>query len=507
MYMVINMSKTFDALWPYLDKSMAFQTARSLFEWDDQTVAPFEAADYTSKVVGILSDEYMKCLINDDVRKLIKKLKEDKEQEELTDKEKAIVKELVKTYEQLESIPPEEYRAYNELTLVANRAWTKAKKDNNYDYYAPFLKKIIEYKKKFAGYRAKKDQELYEVLLGDFEECFGIKDLDIFFDKIKEEIVPLLKQVSKKIDTIDKSYNFLNYDVDKQKAFCKYLSGYLGFDFNRGVVAESAHPFTLNLHNHDVRITNKYIENNLESAMFSVIHETGHALYEMNIDDSLTQTPVGGGTSMGMHESQSRLFENIIGRSEEFWTPIYSKLVETYPENLKNISLEHFIKGINKAEPSLIRTEADELSYSLHIIIRYEIEKALFADEVDVDKLPELWNKKYKEYLGLTPANDAEGILQDIHWSFGEFGYFPSYAIGSAVSSQIYAKIKEVMPVDEYLREGNITPIREFLRDNIHKYGATKNTNQILMDVTGEEFNADYFIEYLKDKYVRLYSL
>jgi carboxypeptidase Taq len=501
------MSKTFEELQPYLEKSMAFQTAKSLFEWDDQTLAPFEAADYTSKVVGILADEYMKCLINDDVRKLIKKLKEDKEQEKLTDNEKAIIKELDKTYEQLESIPPNEYRAFNELSLVSNRAWTKAKKDNNYAYFSPYLKKIIEYKKKFAGYRAKKNQEPYEVLLGDFEECFGIKDLDIFFDKIKKEIIPLLKQVSKKSDTIDKNYNFLKYDTQKQKAFCKYLSGYMGFDFNRGVVAESAHPFTLQLHNHDVRITNKYNEDNLESAMFSIIHETGHALYEMNIDDSLTQTPVGTGASMGMHESQSRFFENIIGRSEAFWAPLYEKLVEAYPENLKSINLEHFIEGINKAEPSLIRTEADELSYPLHIIIRYEIEKMIFSGQADVDKLPELWNKKYQEYLGLTPENDAEGILQDTHWSFGEFGYFPSYAIGSAVASQLYAKIMDVMPVEKYLRDGNLTPIREFLRDMIHKYGATKNTNQILKDVTGEEFNADYYVDYLKNKYETLYGL
>ncbi len=501
------MSKTFDTLQPYLDKAMALQTARSLFDWDDQTAAPFEAAEHTSKVIGILSDEYMKCLINDKVRKLIKKLKEDKEQDELTDNEKAIIKELDKTYEQLESIPPEEYRAFNELALVSNRAWTKAKKDNNYDYFAPYLKKIIEYKKKFAGYRAQKGQQSYEVFLADYEECFNIKDLDIFFDKLKKEIVPLLRLVAKKTDTIDKSYNFLNYDIDKQRTFCKYLSGYLGFDFNRGVIAESAHPFTTQFHNHDVRITNNYNEDNLESAIFSIIHETGHALYEMNIDDTLTQTPVGSGTSMGMHESQSRLFENIIGRSTAFWEPIYSKLVETYPEHLNSISLESFIRGINKAEPSLIRTEADELSYTLHIIIRYEIEKAIFSGEADVDKLPELWNKKYQDYLGLTPENDAGGILQDVHWSYGEFGYFPSYAIGSAIASQLYEKMKDVMPVDDYLREGNITPIREFLRDNVHKYGSTKNTNQILKDVTGEEFNADYYIEYLKDKYEGLYSL
>lgn len=501
------MSKTFEKLQSFLDKAMALQTARNLFEWDDQTLAPFEAADYTSKVSGILADEYMKCLNNDDVKKLVKKLQEENEQEELTLKEKAIIKELNKTIEELESIPPQEYREFNELTSLSNRAWTKAKKDNDYSYFAPYLKRVIEYKKKFAGYRAKKGQKPYEVLLKDFEECFGIKDLDVFFEKIKQEIIPLLKQVAKRADTIDKSYNFLKYDVNKQREFCRYLSGYLGFDFNKGVIAESAHPFTLSLHNHDVRITNKFIENNLESAMFSAIHETGHALFEMNIDDSLTQTPAAAGISMGMHESQSRFYENIIGRSEVFWAPIYQKLVDTYPENLKSITLEHFIKGINKSEPSLIRTEADELSYPLHIIIRYEIEKMIFSGEADVDKLPELWNKKYEEYLGLTPANDSEGILQDTHWSYGEFGYFPSYAIGSAVAAQIYAKVKEVMPLEDYLRQGNLTPVREFLRDNIHKYGATKNTNQMLKDVTGEEFNADYYVNYLKDKYEKLYEL
>ena len=501
------MNKTFEKLQPLLEKTMALQTARSLFEWDDQTVAPFEAADYTSRVVGILSDEYMKSLINDDVRKMLKKLQDEKEQEELTDTEKAIVKELGKTYEQLESIPPKEYRAFNELAPVSNRKWAKARKDNKFEDFAPYLKKVIDYKKKFAGYRARDGKEPYEVLLGDYEECFGIKDLDTFFDKIKAEIIPLLKEAAKKAETIDKSYNYLNYDIGKQKEFCKFLSGYVGFDFNRGVIAESAHPFTMQLHNHDVRITDRYMEGNLESAMFSIIHETGHALYEMNIDDSLTQTLVGGGASMGMHESQSRFFENIIGRSEAFWEPIYGKLADTYPENLKDITLDHFIRAINKAAPNLIRTEADELSYTIHIIIRYEIEKMIFTEDVDVDKLPEIWNMKYQDYMGITPPDDTTGILQDTHWSWGEFGYFPSYSVGTAVASQIYDKILEVMPVEQYLRAGNLTPIREYLRDSIHKYGAIKNTSQILKDVTGEEFSADHYIKYLKEKYTKLYEL
>ena len=500
------MSKTFEKLQPYLDKSMALQTARTLFEWDEQTYAPFEAAEYTSKVIGILSDEYMKSMINDDVRKLLKKLQEEKEQEELTDIEKSIVKELGKTYEQLESIPPKEYREFNELTSISSRKWAKAKKDNRYEDFAPYLEKIINYKKKFAGYRVKGDKKPYEVLLGDFEECFLIKELDLFFDQVKSEIIPFLKEVTKKAETIDKNYNYLNYNIEKQKEFCKYLAGYVGFDFSRGVISESAHPFTLNLHNHDVRITDRYMEGNLESAMFSIIHESGHAIYEMNIDDAITQTLVGAGASMGMHESQSRFYENILGRSIEFWEPIYGKLVATYPENLTDITLEHFIQGINKPAPNLIRTEADELSYCLHVIIRYEIEKMIFNDEVTVNELPAVWNQKYQEYMGIKPSTDTEGILQDVHWSFGEFGYFPSYAIGTAVASQIHSCMKEKMPLDQYLKEGNLTQIREYLRDHIHKFGAVKNTNQILTDVCGEEFRADYYVNYLKEKYTELYQ-
>lgn len=501
------MSKTFEKIQPYLDKSMALQTARSLFEWDDQTSAPFGAAENTSKVIGIISDEYMKSLINDDVRKLLKTLKEKKEQAELTVTEKAIVKELAKTYEQLESIPPEEYRAFNELTSVSSRMWAKAKKDNKYEDFAPYLKKVIDYKKKFAGYRVKGKQKPYDVLLSDYDECFMIKELDIFFEQVKKEVIPLLQEVAKKAETVDKSYNYLNYDIEKQREFCKYLSGYIGFDFNRGIIAESAHPFTMQLHNHDVRITNRYIENNLESAMFSIIHESGHALYEMNIDDAITQTLVGGGASMGMHESQSRFYENNIGRSKEFWEPIYSKLVDTYSENLSKISLDHFIRGINKAAPNLIRTEADELTYCIHIIIRYEIEKMIFADEVNIDDLPKVWNQKYQEYMGISPVTDADGILQDTHWSWGEFGYFPSYAVGTAVASQLYACMLDKMPLNDYLKEGNLTPIRDFLRDYIHKYGAVKNTNEILKNVCGEEFMSDYYIKYLKDKYTKLYDL
>ncbi|MFQ9511296.1 MAG: carboxypeptidase M32, partial [Lachnospiraceae bacterium] len=285
------------------------------------------------------------------------------------------------------------------------------------------------------------------------------------------------------------------------------LASYIGFDFKKGVIAESAHPFTTNLHNEDVRITTHYFEDNLESAIFSTIHESGHALYEMGVANELSQTPVGGGASCGMHESQSRFFENIIGRSKAFWEPIYGKLVDTFPENLANVDLDHFVKAINKVQPDYIRTEADELTYCLHIMIRYEIEKKIFEEDYPVEDLPKLWQQLYEEYLGLEPMDDAKGILQDIHWAQGSFGYFPSYALGNAFASQIYHQMSKELKVDDLLRDGKVCVIVEYLRENIHKYGASRKARRLLKDLTGEEFNPKYYIEYLKDKFTKIYEL
>ncbi|MDF2473251.1 MAG: ypwA [Anaerocolumna sp.] len=497
------MTKSYEQLMEYIDKVMAFQAALTLFEWDAETLAPEESMNYTAKTIGILSNEYFTNLINEDVKALISKLSE----ENLSVRENAIVKQIKKSYDEMELIPPKEYQAFKELTAKASGIWAKAKKNQNFAEYAPVLDEIITYQKKFAGYRAKANENPYDILLNDFEEGFNTKTLDIFFDKIKKAVIPLLKEVTKKEASIDKAYNYQDYDVTKQKEFCNFLSEYVGFDKAKGVIAESAHPFTMQIHNHDVRITNHFHTNNLESAIFSIIHESGHGIYEMNIDDDLTQTPVGGGTSMGMHESQSRFFENIIGRSESFWLPIYDKLRETYSEQLKDITLEHFIKGINKSKPSLIRTEADELSYPLHVIIRYEIEKMIFNNEITTDELPKVWNQKYEEYLGITPPNDAVGVLQDIHWAGGSFGYFPSYAIGSAIAAQIYYHMAFVMPFDQYLKDGNLSPIREYLKEHIHRFGGIKNTNEILKDMMQEELNADYYVKYLTEKYTKLYGL
>lgn len=499
------MNPIFEKLSPWLEKAYALNCALVLFEWDNETEAPEAAIELTAKAIEILSNEYYETIIHPEVKKLLDHLASEKD---LNDKERAIVKDLKKQYDRMEPIPPKEYREYQGLLARASSVWSRAKSADNYHQFEPFLKQIVDFQKRFLSYRLKAEptsMRPYDLLLTDYEEGFTMKELDDFFESLKKEIVPLIQKISKEAPPISKDYNYRFYPINLQRKFNRMLAEHVGFDFKRGVMKESLHPFTTNLHNKDVRITTCYHAHNLESAIFSTIHESGHALYEMGIDDALMTTPIGCGTSMGMHESQSRLFENNLGRSRAFWIPLFQKLKDTYPESLADVDLDHFILGINKSSPNLIRTESDELTYSLHIMIRYEVEKMIFEENVDIERLPEIWSEKYREYLGVIPKKDSEGILQDIHWAGGSFGYFPSYALGNAIAAQIYAHLKTVMPLDDYLKTGNFQPINRYLQKHIHHFGKTKTTNEILEHMMGEGFNPRYYTDYLKDKYESLY--
>lgn len=495
------MSEKLKQLEQYLDKANALKTAMALIEWDNETLAPKDAGAYTTKVVGTLSQEYFNCITNDQVKKL---LADCEKETGLSEIQLGILRELKDEIKELDGIPEDEYRAFAELSSESGRIWAKARQEKDFDSFAPVLKKLVDYQKKFAGYRAEKGQKLYDVMLDHFEKGFSMKELDQFFAKMKAEIVPFLKEIQQNGRPIDDRFLTGNYQKEKQEQLCRYLAEYVGFDFDRGVMAVSAHPFTTNLHNHDVRLTTHY-DNNLAHSVFSVIHEAGHGIYELGIPDELTQTMLGQGVSMGMHESQSRFFENILGRNPAFWQPVFAKVKELFPEQLADVDEETFIRGINKVNPGLIRIEADELTYSLHIMIRYELEKQLIEENLEIEKLPQLWADKYEEYLGVRPADAAAGVLQDIHWAQGYFGYFPSYALGSAFGAQMYYHMKKEMDIEGLLAQGDLTTIREYLRQHIHRYGKLKTSKELLKQMTGEAFNADYYVNYLKEKYTWIY--
>ena len=492
------MNQSFEKLQNQLEKAMALQTAMVLFEWDNETAAPKEAAERTAAVIGSLSSQYLDIMTGEKLKTALEECSG--QMSEMTEVEQAIVRETKEEVEKLERIPADEYRSFAELTARATGIWADAREKKDFSLFAPVLKEIVDYQKRFASYQAKEGQKLYDVMLDNYEKDFGMKELDEFFRVVKEGIVPLLKESAKRSEQIDDSFLSAGYTEEQQEKAARFLAEYVGFDFDRGILAVSAHPFTTNLHNKDVRITTHYLDR-IDSSIYSVIHESGHAVYELGIRDDLTQTPAGQGASMGMHESQSRFFENIMGRNRNFWVPIYGNMQEIFGSPLKEVSLDDFLAAVNKTIPGLIRTEADELSYCLHVLVRYEIEKLMIEENAEIDSLPELWNDKYEEYLGIRPKNDGEGILQDIHWSQGSFGYFPSYALGNAFGAQLYHKMKQEMDFDGLLREGRADAIREYLREHIHQYGKLKTSRQLLKDATGEDFNPAYYVEFLTERY------
>lgn len=492
------MNQSFEKLQNQLEKAMALQTAMVLFEWDNETAAPKEAAERTAAVIGSLSSQYLDIMTGEKLKTALEECSG--QMSEMTEVEQAIVRETEEEVEKLERIPADEYRSFAELTARATGIWADAREKKDFSLFAPVLKEIVDYQKRFASYQAKEGQKLYDAMLDNYEKDFGMKELDEFFRVVKEGIVPLLKESAKRSEQIDDSFLSAGYTEEQQEKAARFLAEYVGFDFDRGILAVSAHPFTTNLHNKDVRITTHYLDR-IDSSIYSVIHESGHAVYELGIRDDLTQTPAGQGASMGMHESQSRFFENIMGRNRNFWVPIYGNMQEIFGSPLKEVSLDDFLAAVNKTIPGLIRTEADELSYCLHVLVRYEIEKLMIEENAEIDSLPELWNDKYEEYLGIRPKDDGEGILQDIHWSQGSFGYFPSYALGNAFGAQLYHRMKQEMDFDGLLREGRADVIREYLREHIHQYGKLKTSRQLLKDATGEDFNPAYYVEYLTERY------
>jgi len=481
-----------------------YNHSESIIHWDLETTAPKESIRRASKVLGFYSEIKYNILTEDKFISTVEFLENNLK--DLNEIDKKIVIETKKDIERIKKIPVNEYRDYQELIAKAQGIWGEARAENNFSKFQPYLEKIVEYSKKYAKYKGY-TQHPYDALLDDYEPNMTVEKLDIFFDTLKKELVPFIEKIKTKEDKVSDELLKLKYDTQKQKKFSKFIAEYLGFDFNRGILKESLHPFSMGLNKYDVRMTTRYHEDFLQTSIFGTIHETGHSIYEQNIGDNIWETTLGGGNSMGIHESQSRLYENLVARTKEFWEPIYHKLVETFPENLKDKTLNEFYLAINKAKPSMIRVEADELTYSLHIMLRYEIEKSLIEGSIEVKDLPQVWNEMTKKYLGLTVKNDAEGVLQDVHWAAGLFGYFPSYALGSANASQIMNKMSETIDIKATLKNGELSKIKNYLNKNIHQYGCLKDPSELMIISTGEEPNSKYYTDYLIEKYTKIYGI
>jgi carboxypeptidase Taq len=456
-----------------------------------------------SNLAGILHEKF----VSKEFAGFLGKAKELLDGEKLNDEETAIVRELWREHERQRKLPVAFVRKMAEASSVGHNIWIKAREKSDFKIFLPQLKKIVNLKRqeaKLVGYK----KSPYDALLDTYEPYATSDEISIVLEELKVFLVPFLEKIRESRIRTNPKILEGNYPIEGQKKFNCEVAKKMGFDFEAGRLDTSVHPFSTGFHPNDVRMTTRYREKDLFDSLFGVIHETGHALYEQGLDASNFGTPLGESISLGIHESQSRMWENMVGRSRSFWKYFFPKLQKKFPQPFANLEFEEVYRAINNVEPSLIRVEADEVTYNLHIILRFEIEKELVEGSIEVEDLPKIWNSKTKEYLGLDVKKDSDGVLQDVHWSGGGIGYFPTYALGNLYAAQFYDQAKkEIINLEKEIEVGNFSHLREWLRQKIHIHGKMFTADGLVREVTGEPLTSRYFIDYLKEKYGEIYGM
>ncbi len=426
--------------------------------------------------------------------------------EDLSEVDLAFIREKHRQYRHAVSLPERLVREMAETASRSQNEWVLARKENDFSRFKPWLEKLIILNRETAdclGYSGVR----YDALLDQYEPGVSTAEVKDVFASLRKSLVSLVQRISA-AEQPDGSFLEQPFPVPQQVTFNEEVMTALGYDLRRGRMDRSAHPFTTTLGSDDVRITTRYDEKLLTSALFSTIHEVGHALYELGVGEELRGTLLAEGTSLGIHESQSRMWENMIGRSKPFWQHWLPRLQQIFPSELKNVDLERFYRAINRVAPSLIRVEADEVTYSLHIIMRFELEQALISGDLSTGDLPGAWREKSRDLLGVVPDTDAQGVLQDVHWSMGAFGYFPTYALGNLYAAQFLNVMERDLPLfRESVAQGNTAPVLDWLRRNIHRYGRVRSAAELVQQITGGPLDPAPFVAYLEKKYGELYRL
>ncbi len=488
----------------YLDKINALECMTSLAYYDFETDMPEGAREAWGKKLAIAQSEAFAMQTGETMGNFLRALTG--HEAALDEVNAAIVRNVRRDYEKYKRIPPAFMREMAEARSVAQIAWEKAKRGSDFAAFAPHLQKNIAYAKQYARL-IRPDGDPYDTLLDEYEQGMTTEALDRFFTSLRERIVPLLKRIAASPKKIDKSFLAREVPIGTQKEISALMMRAVGYDESRGQIRETEHPFSVSFGKYDARITTHYHARAFTASLFSVLHECGHAMYEQNKADRIADTVLDRGASMATHESQSRFYENIVGRSRAFIGHHFVAMQGLLGPSFSDVTEEAFFEAVNAVEPSLIRVEADELTYSLHIMVRYEMERLFMAKDIDVMDLPALWNEKMREYLGVDVPDDARGILQDVHWCHASIGYFPSYALGSAYAAQLLRAMRRDVDVDAELAKGNVAALTAWLTERLQQYGAMVEPGELLARATGEAFNPAYYAEYLEGKFTRLYGL
>ena len=490
----------------YCKEIAGYISAAALVEWDMRTKMPMKAAEDRSLVAGKLARTAFEMSTSPRMAAFVEYFNRPAVNAQLSEVDRRNVELETKQYRKISAIPAEKYEKFTVACSRGEHAWQEAKEKSSFAMFQPYLEEIVGYQREFVEYYGY-DKNRYDALLDEFEPSMTTDEVRTVIDGLKTELVPFLRRLLDEGTPPDRSCLDGRVDKATQEKLSHDILVAMTYDLEAGRLDETAHPFTTPIGYGDVRVTTHYYEDDFTSAFFSTMHEGGHALYEQGMSEAYRWMPVRKCASMGIHESQSRTWENLIGRSMPFWRFYYPVLQEALPR-FREIPMDQFYKAINTVEPSLVRTEADEVTYNLHIMLRFEIEEALINGAVQVADLPGLWNTKMREYLGVEPTDDAHGVLQDVHWAGGMFGYFPSYMLGNLYAAQFIAAVREGIPdLDDQIAAGHLGVLREWQRAHIHEPGALHDPRDLVMNVTGKPLDYRYFMRYIDEKYSPIYGL
>ena len=500
------MSDPLSALRDHLAPIEDLKAAAAVLAWDQETFMPDGGAEARAQQLSTLQSMAHERFASDETGTLLDRAADALDTDDPLDDDAALVRVTRRDYDRARRVPSSLVAELSQATSRAKQAWKKARTEDDFSVFAPHLETLVDLsveKAEALGY----DEEPYDALLEEYEPGLSTAEVASTFATLREDLVPLVDAIAD-APQLDNDLLRRTYPKAQQKDFGEEVLADLGYDFDRGRQDVSAHPFTTSFSPDDVRITTRYDEQFFPSAFFSMIHEGGHALYEQGLDPDLARTPLGDGASLGIHESQARLWENHVGRSRPFWRHYFPKLRDAFPEALGDAAPEAFYRAINRVEPSLIRVEADEVTYNLHVMLRFELERGLIDGTVAVNDLPTLWNEAMGDYLGVVPETDANGVLQDVHWSMASFGYFPTYTLGTLTAAQLVEAIQDDLPdLDEQVATGNFDALLDWLRTHVHRHGRKLEAPALLERATGTDLSAAPWLRYAEDKFGALYGL
>ena len=494
---------TITAYKSHLTEIAKLGSALSLLGWDQHTHMPKKGVAFRSQVIGKLTKMRFELSVSDELGSAIDELEG---RDDLSDLERGSVRRVGKDFRRQKAVPPEFVEEFAVARSNAQAAWAKAREASNFGDFEPHLEKMVGFARRLAEYYGYDDHP-YDALLEGFEPGMTCAELRRIIEPLREQLVPFLARLMKEGTRPDASALEGTFELETQRRLARRALETIGYDFDAGALDDVAHPFTTTIGPGDVRVTNRYADLHLGPGFFAALHEGGHALYNQGMGDDLFALGLANGSSNGIHESQSRMIENQVGRSLPFWTFFQPILAEHFPQ-FAQVRPETLHGAANIVEPSLIRVEADEVTYNFHIMLRFEIEAGLIDGSIAVSDLPRLWNDGMERYLGVTPPNDALGVLQDVHWSMGAFGYFPSYMLGNLYAAQMLTTLRKDVPnLDELIRSGEFGRLLSWLRKNVHQHGAAYEPKELIERITGDPFDASHFVRYVTEKYSRIYRL